>query len=61
MVHAGDFTESRPPKPDEYKDFIDWFAVQTHRFKLLISGNRDQYMDTNTSKKVSFTNVMFSF
>ena len=52
LIHAGDFTESRPPKPPEYKQFIDWYASQPHKHKVLISGNRDQFMDTRTSKKV---------
>ena len=52
LIHAGDFTESRPPKPAEYKHFIDWFSSQPHRHKVLISGNRDQFMDTITSRKV---------
>lgn len=51
LIHAGDFTESRPPKPDEYKQFMDWFVGQPHKHKLLISGNRDQYMDTETCRK----------
>ena len=52
LIHAGDFTESRPPKPGEYKHFIDWYSSQPHKNKLLISGNRDQFMDTINSKKV---------
>lgn len=51
LIHAGDFTESRPPKPQEYKEFIDWFAAQPHPHKILISGNRDQLMDTATCRK----------
>ena len=52
LIHSGDFTESRPPKPPEYKQFIDWYASQPHKNKVLISGNRDQFMDTDNSKKV---------
>lgn len=55
LIHAGDFTESRPPKPHEYKDFVDWFSSQPHKDKMLISGNRDQFMDTKTSKKYEKT------
>merc|ERR1719233_209988 len=55
LIHAGDFTESRPPQPGEYKQFIDWFSSQPHRNKLLISGNRDQFMDTINSKKYERT------
>ena len=52
LIHAGDFTNSRPPKPAEYKEFIDWYAGQPHKHKVLISGNRDQFMDTCNSTKV---------
>ena len=46
LVHAGDFTRSRPAKPEEYKEFSDWLVAQPHSHKVLISGNRDQLMDT---------------
>jgi len=51
LIHAGDFVESRPPKPDEYIKFMDWFASQPHPQKVLISGNRDQLMDTASCLK----------
>jgi len=51
LIHAGDFTASRPPRPEEYTQFMDWFVSQPHKHKVLISGNRDQYMDTHTSSK----------
>jgi len=41
----------RPPRAEEYKDFMDWYCAQPHKHKVLISGNRDNFMDTNTSKK----------
>ena len=46
LIHAGDFTRRRFPAPDEreYRTFIDWFSQQPHRHKMIISGNRDQYM-----------------
>ena len=47
LIHGGDFTKSRPAKPEEYKEFIDWFASQPHPHKVLISGNRDQLMDSS--------------
>ena len=50
---SGDFTERRPPRAEEYKDFMDWYCGQPHKHKVLISGNRDNFMDTNTSKKVT--------
>merc|ERR1712142_1446658 len=55
LIHAGDFTEYRPPRPGEYKEFIDWYSSQPHRHKLLISGNRDQVMDTVNCMKYERT------
>ena len=51
LIHAGDFTDKRPPRVEEYKDFVDWFSAQPHRHKILISGNRDNLMDTETTLK----------
>ena len=51
-LFLGDFTQTRPSKPDEYKEFIDWYSSQPHKHKLLISGNRDGFMDTKNSLKV---------
>ena len=45
LVHAGDFTRRRPPDGREYREFIAWISRQKHSHKILISGNRDQYMD----------------
>ena len=52
---SGDFTERRPPRAEEYKDFMDWYSGQPHKHKVLISGNRDNFMDTNTSKKANWS------
>ena len=46
LIHAGDFSRARPAKPGEYKDFFDWLVAQPHKHKVLISGNRDQLMDS---------------
>lgn len=51
LIHAGDFTDKRPPRVEEYKDFVDWFSAQPHRHKVMISGNRDSLMDTETTKR----------
>ena len=47
LIHGGDFTKSRPAKAEEYKDFSDWLGGQPHPHKILISGNRDQLMDSS--------------
>ena len=51
LVHAGDFTDRRPPRAEEYTDFVDWFSSQPHPHKIMISGNRDNFMDTETSTR----------
>lgn len=51
LIHAGDFTDRRPPRVEEYKEFVDWFSAQPHPHKILISGNRDSLMDTKTTMK----------
>ena len=51
LIHAGDFTDRRPPRLEEYKEFVDWFSAQPHPHKILISGNRDSLMDTKTTIK----------
>ena len=52
LIHAGDFSMARPAKPGEYKDFFDWLVGQPHRHKILISGNRDQLMDSAAKVRV---------
>jgi len=51
LIHSGDFTQTRPSKPQEYKDFVDWFSSQPHQNKVMIAGNRDGFMDTQTARK----------
>ena len=51
LIHAGDFTDKRPPRVEEYTEFVDWFSAQPHPHKILISGNRDSLMDTKTTMK----------
>jgi len=53
LIHAGDFSMARPAKPGEYKDFFDWLVGQPHTHKILISGNRDQLMDSAAKHKPS--------
>lgn len=53
LIHCGDFTKSRNVlKPTEYEDFARWFGALDFDTKILISGNRDDYMDTEVSSKL---------
>jgi len=44
LVHCGDFTMSRK-NTREYPAFMDWFTSLPHPTKVLIAGNRDNFMD----------------
>jgi len=47
LIHCGDFAKSRTNlNPTEYSDFAAWFVGRPHGTKILISGNRDDYMHT---------------
>ena len=55
LIHAGDFTKAKkPPKAEEYTNFIDWFSGQSHEHKIVISGNRETYI-TGISVKTLFS------
>merc|ERR1712173_375640 len=52
LIHAGDFTKTKkPPKAEEYTNFIDWFSGQPHEHKIVISGNRENLMDSFSTLK----------
>ena len=47
LIHCGDFAKSRTKlNKDEYVDFVEWLTEQEHKTKVLIAGNRDDYMHT---------------
>lgn len=52
LVHAGDFTETGLQK-SEYAAFAEWFAEQKAKHKIVISGNRDVFMDPEKAEKCS--------
>ena len=39
LFHAGDF--SKRGRPEEVRDFLDWYAALPHRVKIFIAGNHD--------------------
>ena len=45
LIHAGDATGEGLSV--EVKDFMDWFANQPHRTKILIAGNHDWFFQRN--------------
>lgn len=45
LIHSGDFSKSRTKlNAEEYIDFVQWFSDQPHKTKILIAGNRDDFM-----------------
>lgn len=51
LIHAGDVTEHG----EEYqaKDFLEWFSVQPHHYKVFISGNHDNYFDKLSAPEIN--------
>jgi Icc-related predicted phosphoesterase len=42
LIHTGDFTEKG--RWDEFYDFVEWFAAQDFKHKILLGGNHDRYL-----------------
>ena len=52
LIHCGDFSNSRMNlNVREYTDFLTWFTSQEHKTKILIAGNRDDFMHTEVCHK----------
>lgn len=52
LIHSGDFSKSRTKlNAAEYTDFVQWFSDQPHKTKILIAGNRDDFMHTEICHK----------
>jgi Icc-related predicted phosphoesterase len=50
LVHAGDFSEgSGPMGLKNTIEFLDWFALQPHQYKIFIAGNHDFWAAKNRS------------
>ncbi|KAI3383413.1 hypothetical protein SNEBB_002122 [Seison nebaliae] len=43
ILHCGDFTNNGSIR--QIEEFINWFAELPHKHKIVISGNRDRFMD----------------
>ena len=46
LIHTGDFTQTG--KPEEIAAFCEWFGAQSHPRKILIAGNHDLALDSET-------------
>lgn len=43
LIHAGDFTDAGTLR--ECRAFLKWFSSQPHKYKILVSGNHDFYLE----------------
>lgn len=48
IVHAGDFTEAGTKK--ETLNFLNWFSSTPYKYKILIAGNHDFYLQKKNHK-----------
>ena len=51
LIHAGDV--SGRGMESQIVDFLDWFAAQPHRHKILIAGNHDFYFEQATKEAIN--------
>lgn len=47
LIHAGDFS-SLSATVEALDDFNDWLAGLPHRYKILVAGNHDKLLETDT-------------
>lgn len=40
LIHCGDFTNDGTE--DEFRDFLNWFSKQSHKYKIVVPGNHDK-------------------
>ena len=51
LLHTGDFTQTG--KPEEIAAFCEWFGAQPHPRKILIAGNHDLSLDSETYERTA--------
>ena len=52
LIHCGDWTKSSSkPEVEAYQDFASWLANLPHPQKVVVSGNKEIYMDTESCVK----------
>ena len=49
LISCGDFSEWGTK--EEAKDFLDWIAKQDHKYKIIVPGNHDRYLETKEGLK----------
>ena len=52
LIHCGDWTKSSSkPKVEDYQDFVSWMVSLPHPTKVVVSGNKEIFMDTESCLK----------
>ena len=52
LIHCGDWTKSSSkPQVEAYQDFVSWLADLPHPSKVVVAGNKEIYMDTESCVK----------
>jgi len=51
IIHSGDFTRNDIYKKENFYNFIDWYAKQNGKYKILVAGNHDGFIEEN--KKIA--------
>ena len=55
LIHAGDFTHWKSSKENTVNNFLDWFKRQKAKYKILVSGNHELYVNSlKKDKKEAF-------
>lgn len=47
LIHAGDFSTPRPTV-EELDDFNAWLAELPHKYKIVVAGNHDKLLETDS-------------
>lgn len=61
LIHCGDIFRAAYPRPDEYRDFVEWLDCQPHKYKICIAGNHEKglerasaYFDVLMGKRTNY-------
>lgn len=58
LVHAGDWTQGRDSNFSESMEFLNWFASQDYKYKILVAGNHEKTVELDNRY---FYNILESY
>lgn len=56
LIHAGDFM-NHGTKSEELISFAEWFKAQPHKYKIVVAGNHDFFLEQDPFSRNVFTTV----